>query len=330
MPSDQHPRGYPLTLTRPINGKLIEWSNYFGPIKAFADRIDARVLNVEKDAAVRQLILSMIDIDCSMRHILIACEKHEKDGGDPTGCWLDATILARPQIETVFLILLSTIDSAKYFKWHEQWSAIQLCVQVDWHKSQYGNESSLPPFILGQIDLADRACERLGISELERRLAIKKNRVGLTKSEKPLVSIKKFPGPSDIVEQKLLADGPCQPLADLLYRNYTFLCGPTHASARFAGEKSVLRQSLRDTESMSELHRKNMIITRAQEDSIFVSGLAIVCACTALAITRNEFRQDSTLYGLMARAWDFFDESHPIGRAIYQGWAKRAMGVLGD
>lgn len=330
MNTELHPRGYPLPLSRPINGKMISWTDYFEPIKAFSSGIDARILNIDKDAAIRQLILSMLDIDRSMRYILIACEKYEEEKQEPTGCWLDASILARPQLETVFLILLSTVNAAMYLKWHEQWSAIQFCVQVDWQANQYKNESSMPPFMKGKLDLANRACESLGITEQERTLAVKKSRGGLSKSEKDMIKIKKFPGPAEIVKDKLLQSGPCQPLADMLYHSYTFLCGPAHASARFAGEKSVLRKSLTDTDSMSDLHRKSMIISRAQEDSIFVSGLSIVCACTALVVTRKTFREDPILCGLMSRAWDFFEESHPVGRAIYQSWAKKAMGIIGD
>lgn len=328
MLTQEYPRGYPPKITTPIAGKLIEWSDFYTPIKDLAAAVDARIQNIDKDAAIRQLILSMLDIDRSMRRILVSCETEEEHDGNLTGCWVDATILARPQLETLFLVLLVLIDQKKYFTWHEQWSAISLCKQVDWQASQYASVDDYDELLKGQLALAEEACNKLGIDKNERDVHVakaqgRKNPPGWSSRK-----IRQFPGPGEIFTDKLLQGSPCENLGDIMYHHYNFLCGPIHASARFAGEKSVLRKSISGTEGMSEDERRNFIRNRVQPDSIMVSGLSIVCACTAIVVSRKSLRGDHTLAGPVSRAWDFFEAHHSVGRAVYQGWAKTALGVI--
>lgn len=328
MQSQEYPRGYPPKTTSPIVGRIIEWSEFYEPIKALADAVDARIINSDKDAAIRQLILSMLDIDRSMRRILVSCENQEADGGELTGCWLDATILARPQLETLFLILLVLTDEEKYFLWHEQWSAISLCKQVDWQASQYSSPEEFDDLLRHQILLADTACERLGIDDRERKLHVAKAQGACPKDEWRTRRISQFPGPSDVFQQKLLRNSPCHALGDIMYHHYNFLCGPVHASARFAGEKSILRQSISEAESMSSASRRNFIMNRVQPDSILMSSLSIVSACTAIAVSRKSLKNDHTLYRPISNAWNYFERHHAVGKAVYQGWAKTALNIM--
>lgn len=327
---NENPPGYPARLDRPLVGNRIEWERYFDPIKTLVDGTISRIENRTKQAVVCEILRSMLDVDRSMRHILVACQRVETEEG-LTACWLDATLLARPQIEAVFVILLGISDN-KYFDLHEKWSVLEYCQELDWQLSQINPEDfgdSHAEFVRSQVDFANEACTKKGISKEQREVAIKKFRGEKLSAEESKFKIEYFPIPSQVHSNKMLRGSRFEVLGSILYWQYKFLCGPLHMSARFAGEKSNLRGTIADPSLTSKEVRENFIINRVQHDSIFVSGLALVTACTAVIVHSDTLRRDAHLGGLAIKAWEFFDLGYGRGRAVYQGWARSALGVLG-
>lgn len=274
------------------------------------------------DQDIGQLLISMQETHGSIRAIITHAQRFEEKTKAATGRWADALVLARAQMDAVFIGLLLVHDPEKYAEWY--------------HKSGWATDAQMVFYYMRRFKKVSsgRAVFNKNVRALKfraRLCGVSVNEWIATLSEvrgKPLRfgasagdAIRPFPTPGKARE--LIEFGTFGELAGVLWQEWKFLCDPAHAGLGIL----ALRYGLR-SEQMGPLGsplRETMTYECTIGPAIHCSLVSITTLATVFA---ERHRTDVSLIAMITNAWSVIQKGTRIGGIVWEKWAYKALGAL--
>jgi hypothetical protein len=312
------------TAQAPLATHIVDFSDMVDRVRIAMNSAIAAVSPGDHEGRdLSDILKSMWETHGSMVSIYKAAERQEIQEGKRTGRWMDALLLARPQYDALFVALLLAYD---YVKWNPAyrkagWAAeARQCLYV--HR-RYKKAPAGRPLHAENLQKLKKLAGKLKVTPKEWAATtgeVRGNgdpcRCGATNAD----IIKRFPTPGEIVNRNcnMLAGGPYEHLAQLLWQQWKFLCDPAHIGMSLLAFKSVLRG---DGE-IGDADRDSAIEERVIGGAIYPSFVAIMTLVTVLAL---RVPRDVGMRTKVTQGWKDLDEGTLEGSIIWTGWARQAL-----
>lgn len=267
------------------------------------------------------LVLSMWETHESMRAILKAAEEYEGETGRLTGGHADAILLARPQLESVFIALLILHDERDYVpKYHRAGWAATLRSQYATYEAMKDRQE-IVDWWERQKDLFVTLGAKWGLTEANLAVIIAQARDEPIAEDRRAYRIRPLPIPGEIVDRNLLAGSAFAALIAPLYRQWKIACDPVHLGIPILAAKTFLRGGAID--NVPEIDRAVYLTSDIHHNSIIQSVVALLTCTTAIAISR--FETESELLDKCGEAWAPIQARVPSAISIWNDWAASAL-----
>lgn len=271
---------------------------------------------------IAQILRSMRETHDSMRAVATGAENLERKTGETTGRWADALTLARAQFDAVFVGLLIAHDHGiwgpRYYKSGWAADASRYFYAMRWYKRT--PEGKLL-FNKNVHALKVRAkAVQVSAKEWIATLADIRGsslRFGAIKGDR----IDPFPTPG--ASRKHLRGGNFDALAELLYKNWKFLCDPAHAGLATVSLRNALRSG--QLGRVGEQRYRDAINQEVIARSIIPSLVAIITLTTVLAVRK---RANHDVMAAVVNAWTTLEQGTVEGAILWENWARATLGVL--
>ncbi len=260
-----------------------------------------------------------------MRAIFTAAEKIEKMDR-PTGRWVDMLLLARPQYDAAFVGLLVAQDEKTWVLKYGKAGWASMALRHFFMFRRFENTPSGRQLTQMNIDRLTKMAEWIGVTQTECDATIadvlgKSPPQGVSRSDR----IKPLPTPGDVLKQGLLKGGDYEELGRLLYQQWKFLCDPAHVGIGSLWLRETIRGGYGG--AIPPHSREDFIWNHVVQQAILPSLVAIVTVASVFGFRR---RSNAELLAAIVKAWQPLESGSVEGSIIWQGWARRALGVLPD
>ncbi len=293
--------------------------------RAMNAAIAARTHGDLAERDIEQILRAMRETHESMRSVYSMANRVEKKTKQPTGRWLDAVLLARPQYDAAFVALLLAHD---YQEWGPKYH------KAGWAANAVRSFYNLRRFQKTPAWQKEKTRIIRHLKEHARQLGIGVREWIATTAEvrgKPMRyraasrdTVCSLPTPGQIVQRSILQSGPHARLSQLLWQQWKILCDPAHIGIGILINKAVIRGEPSDGEL--DRTRERFIEGEVVDRSIKPSFVAVMTVVTLLA---ERHKDNADMLGLVDQAWDVLEKGTIEGGVVWDGWAGAALGVLG-
>ncbi|MHC5024801.1 MAG: hypothetical protein ACYTGG_13005 [Planctomycetota bacterium] len=268
------------------------------------------------------LITAMWETHESMRAILAAAEKCEEDTGRSTGGHADAVLLARPQLESVFIALLILHDEIEFVpRYHRAgWAATLKASYLTYE--MMGDTAEIADWWERQKLLFVEQGSAWGLTEDHLDTVIAEARGDELTEEQRAHRIRHLPMPGSILNESILQGSSFEPLVAPLYREWKVACDPVHLGIPILAAKTFLRGGLID--NVTGIDRAVYLTSDIHHNSIIRSAIAMLTCLSAIAIGR--FGANREILDKCDESWGPLRTRVPAAMSIWREWAERALG----
>lgn len=231
-------RGAPPVAKHDLDTSSVEYKELSTLVWSVFDYVLGKLdMRARQDFYIASLLKSMRETHKSMRAILGVAADYEKQTGQQTGSHYDAVLLARPQIESVFIGLLILYDERKYVPWYQKagWAAgararHYYCISVS-DATPIGMQ-----WCRNAQDMYKKIAISLGITKAEEEATYAYIRGDELTDEEKDNRIKEFPTVGKMMDEQnkdghMLKGSSFEGLAELLLRQTKSRCAFPEASA---------------------------------------------------------------------------------------------------
>ncbi len=267
------------------------------------------------------LAISMWETHESMRAILKAAEEYEQDAEHLTGGHADAILLARPQLEAVFIALLILLDEQEYVpRYHRAGWAATLRSSYETHRA-LGHVDEIANWWTRQQQLFVEQGAVWGLTEAHLAVVVAEARDDELTPEQRAFRVRPLPMPGAIVNESLLEGSAFAALAEPLYRQWKVACDPVHLGIPILAAKSFLRGGAID--NVTGIDRAVYLTSDIHHNSIIRSAIGMLTCLTAIVVGR--FGTDRQLLDRCVESWGLLRAHVPAAITIWNGWAESAI-----
>lgn len=231
-------------------------------------------------------------------------------------------VLARPQLEALYVLLALVDDYEKFFALytHESWwNAVLVC---EYRRRWRGSAASEDAWFAREALRLSMLADKYGIST-SRQAELQ----GKAREDPAFQQVKapKFPTPGELTNEKqhTFRNSHLKRLADLLYPHYKHACDAVHSGARH----THLKAAIADTDGQVSGEFRGSVLNQLILDSIGVSMVAMLTGTTLIVTTSNRNLIDVRMR--LIRTWEAWVPGIDLARILWDNWSRVQLNVLG-
>ncbi len=263
--------------------------------RAMNAAITARTQGDLAERDIEQILRAMRETHESMRSVYSTANQVEEKTKLPTGRWLDAVLLVRPQYDAAFVALLLAHDYGEWGPKYRKAGWVANAVRSFYNLRRFQKTPAWQKEKTRIIRHLQEHARQLGVGVREwiastAEVRGKPMRFGAVSSD----VVRSLPTPGQIVQRNILQNSSHERLSELLWQQWKILCDPAHIGIGILINKAVLRGEPSD--GVLDRTRERFIGGEVVDRSIKPSFVAIMTVVTLLA---ERHKDNADMLGLV-------------------------------